>query len=187
MLSMIGRMIRVFRSLAKIRQRATNVLRPPLPDRISSSIPTPRPAVTAFPSSPFPPPTKAPSFSSSVDPSPDPLDNEPWMKLAGECADLFDEIDRHQESLDPAGREMAEHISLRLQEILQRCGVELIDRDGTFQRTLHQPVGPGIDPGAEEVRARVISPGFRVGRRILRRARVQLHQRPSPPLAGESL
>jgi molecular chaperone GrpE (heat shock protein) len=108
------------------------------------------------------------------------------MKLVGECADLFDELDSHLEGLDPAGREIAEHVCLRLQEILQRCGVELIDQEGTFERTLHQPVGPSLGLGTEAVRARVISPGFRVGRRILRRARVQLHQGVSPTTTGGS-
>lgn len=88
------------------------------------------------------------------------------MKLVGECADLFDELDSHLEGLDPAGREMAEHVCLRLQEILQRCGVELIDQEGAFERTLHQPFGPRASAGTNGVWVKIVSPGFRVGRRI---------------------
>jgi hypothetical protein len=67
----------------------------------------------------------------------DPLDNKPWIKLVEEGVDLFDELDSHQEGLDPAGREIAEHVCLRLREILERCDVEVIDEDRPFDRTLH--------------------------------------------------
>jgi molecular chaperone GrpE (heat shock protein) len=103
-------------------------------------------------------------------PPTNPLDNGPWLKLVENCVDLFDELDSHLDHFDPSGREVAEHTCLRLQEILQRCGVDLIDQPGDFDRSLHQPVEPGT--GLNSATVRPISPGFRVGRRVLRRARV---------------
>jgi hypothetical protein len=104
----------------------------------------------------------------------DPLDNKPWIKLAEECVELFDELDRQIKFFDPARREIADHVCCRLQEMLQRSGVELIAETALFERTLHQPEIPtaGMTNGADT--AIILSPGFRVGRRVLRRARVEL-------------
>ncbi len=109
----------------------------------------------------------------------DPLDNQPWLKLVEECVDLFDELDGQLECLDAGGPEIAEHVCLRLQEIMQRCGVELIDQPGAFERTLHQPIGTRT--GLSTAAVSIISPGFRVGRRILLRARVRFAQDHSDP------
>lgn len=124
--------------------------------------------------------------SSLPNPCRDPIDNKPWMKLVEECADLFDELDRHMDALDPERREMAEHVCRRLQEILERCGVELIDQEAMFERRLHQLVGLSVGMSPEAATARIISPGFRVGPRILRRARVQLLQEASSNVTGQS-
>ena len=118
------------------------------------------------------PPDASPPLPPAPQPPADPLDNGPWLKLVENCVDLFDELDSHLDHFDPSGRELAEHTCLRLQEILQRCGVELIDQPGDFERSLHQPVEPGT--GLNSATVRPISPGFRVGRRVLRRARVSL-------------
>jgi hypothetical protein len=52
--------------------------------------------------------------------------------------------------------------------------VETICSDATFDRLRHQPdhTRPGITQGAAI--AQTLSPGFAVGRRVLRRARVRL-------------
>ncbi len=121
------------------------------------------------------PPCAAPAPETPADP----LDNQPWLKLVGECVDLFDELDGQLEYLDAGGPEIAEHVRLRLQEIMQRCGVELIDQPGAFERTLHQPIGTSA--GLSTVAVSIISPGFRVGRRILRRVRVRFAQDHSDP------
>ena len=104
----------------------------------------------------------------------DPLDNKPWIKLAEECVELFDELDRQIKFFEPGRREIADHVCCRLQEMLERSGVELIAETAIFERTLHQPEIPtaGITNGADT--AFILSPGFRVGRRVLRRARVEL-------------
>lgn len=112
----------------------------------------------------------------------DSLNNRPWIKLAEDCVALYDELDHHLTALDAGGRDLAEHVCLRLQEILQRNDVTIIDEDGGFERTLHQPTGGSAGGGSEPRQVTILSPGFRVGRRILRRARVQLNppQTPTP-------
>jgi hypothetical protein len=103
----------------------------------------------------------------------DPLENKRWLGLVEECVTLFDELDRHGASFDPPRREVAEHVCYRLQEILERSGIALISGDSTFDRNRHRPEpAAGIAAGA--VIAETLSPGFSVGRRVLRRARVRL-------------
>jgi molecular chaperone GrpE (heat shock protein) len=115
----------------------------------------------------------------------DALENRAWLKLVNECTDLYDELDTHADGLDAAGREIAEHACLRLQEILQRNGVELIDQDGPFERKLHQlPAGAPTAGAGPPIQ--VVTPGFRVGRRILRRARVAVDRGPDIPARGDS-
>lgn len=114
-------------------------------------------------------------------PGDDPLNNTAWVKLAGACVELFAELDRYQADFDPPRREVAEHVCNRLREILARNGVDLIDADGAFDCNLHEPDPAGIRPKPGAATARVISPGFQIGRRVLRRARVEIVQEPSTP------
>lgn len=106
----------------------------------------------------------------------DPLNNTAWVKLAEECVELFAELDRYQADFDLPRREVAEHVCNRLMEILARNGVSLIDADGVFDRKLHKPDPAGIRPKPRAATAHVISPGFQIGRRVLRRARVKIVQ-----------
>jgi hypothetical protein len=110
----------------------------------------------------------------TVGESEDLLENKRWLGLVEECVTLFDELDRHGASFDPQRREVAAHVCYRLQEILERSGVTLISGDPTFDRNRHrpEPAAAGIAAGA--VIAETLSPGFSVGRRVLRRARVRL-------------
>ena len=127
------------------------------------------------PSPEQPPSEEAPPVISSDDP----LNNTAWAKLAEECVELFAELDRYQADFDPPRREVAEHVCGRLTEILARNGVDLIGEDGAFDRNLHEPDPPGITPKPATASVHVISPGFHIGRRILRRARVEIVQNPS--------
>ena len=104
----------------------------------------------------------------------DPLDNREWLGLVEECVALFEDLDRHRDSMQAGGREVADHACLRLVEILQRRGVEIVEGDETFVRGRHQPVGRGEPPVEGQGIAETLSPGFVVGRRVLRRARVTL-------------
>lgn len=104
----------------------------------------------------------------------DPLDNKPWISLVEDCVELVDELDRVIDSLDPPRQEMVEHAIDRLREILERSSVDVITEEASFDRNRHKPVNPapGLSSGAPI--AQTLSPGFAVGRRVLRRARVKL-------------
>jgi len=100
------------------------------------------------------------------------LDNKPWINLVDEYVSLFDEIYRLTPDLDAPSQEFAGHVNCRIQEILERSGVQIITGETTFDRTRHQAEVPVN--GAEATVTATISPGFAVGRRVLRRARVTL-------------
>ena len=96
------------------------------------------------------------------------------MKLVEECVEVVDELEEHMDSFDAPRREVARHVILRLEEILRRSGVEIISNDSIFNRARHKPDTnhAATDDGAA-VRE-TLSPGFAVGPRVLRRARVRL-------------
>ena len=106
--------------------------------------------------------------------SPDLLRNRPWLKLVEECVQLINELDDQQEKLDPPRRDLVDHMICSLQEILERVGVQTITDEPVFDRSRHQPARSGshAEPGLPIVET--LSPGFAVGTRILRRARVQI-------------
>ena len=99
---------------------------------------------------------------------------EPWVKLVGDCVDIVDELDTHMSGLDAPRREMAEHVLMRLEEVLARSGVEVISEEAVFDRSRHRPddADGSAVPGAPI--AETLSPGFAVGPRVLRRARVRV-------------
>lgn len=103
-----------------------------------------------------------------------PQEDRRWMKLVEECAELVDELDEHLSSFDVPRREVAGHVIQRLEEILGRSGVEVISNDAIFDRARHKPDAnhSAIDNGAAV--HETLSPGFAVGSRVLRRARVRL-------------
>ena len=96
------------------------------------------------------------------------------MKLVEECVEIVDELDSHMDGLDAPRRELARHVVLRMEEILGRSGVEVIMNDATFDRARHKPTtaSAATTPGAAI--SETLSPGFAVGRRVLRRARVRV-------------
>lgn len=107
-------------------------------------------------------------------PTPEPLEDERWIELIDDCVEVVEELDRHMERFDPARQELADHVVWRLAEVLERSGVELISNDETLDSKRHEAVKAGsrATPGAPIVET--LSPGFAVGRRVLRRARVRL-------------
>lgn len=96
------------------------------------------------------------------------------MKLVEECVAVVDELDEHMGSFDPPRREVAGHVVLRLEEILGRSGVEVISNDAIFDRARHKPDAEHAATGNGATVGETLSPGFAVGHRVLRRARVQL-------------
>ena len=96
------------------------------------------------------------------------------MNLVEECVEVVDDLDEHMDSFDAPRREVAGHVILRLEEILGRTGVEIISNEAIFDRARHQPDADhaATDNGASV--GETLSPGFTVGPRVLRRARVRL-------------
>jgi hypothetical protein len=126
-------------------------------------------------------PTPARSADLPADPvsADDPLTNHALMKLVEECVLLFDELDRVRPSLDAESQDFAEHLGCRLQEILERSGVSIISKDVVFDCKRHQTSPPAMDSSGAAI-AETQSPGFAVGRRVFRRARVKLAEIASP-------
>jgi hypothetical protein len=125
-------------------------------------------------------------FPSPVPPGESPaatdrLDNRDWVELVERCVGLFEELDGIQPGLDETCRPLAVHVSHRLVEILERSGVSVITGEQTLDRNRHRPE-PSPAPISERAAvARTLSPGFAVGRRIFRRARVSLAPTPLAP------
>ena len=71
-------------------------------------------------------------------PSTDPLDNGPWLKLVENCVDLFDELNSHLDHFDPSGREVAEHTCLRLQDVLESIA-DRLGISGADHAVVHAP------------------------------------------------
>ena len=132
-----------------------------------------RPSSQSDTSEPSSPPRPIPTHHD------DPLNDKRWLKLVEECVGLFDNLDRHFASFDPARQELVEHVLLQLQEILERSDVELIAGDATFERRRHQPEQPDARAAPGTPIIETLSPGFAVGNRVLRRARVRLAEIPS--------
>jgi hypothetical protein len=117
----------------------------------------------------------APSYAETpnLEPASPPEDGR-WLKLVEECVEVVDELDEHMSSFDPSRREVAGHVLLRLEEILGRSGVEIISNEATFDRARHRPdTDHAVTEDGGAVRE-TLSPGFAVGPRVLRRARVRL-------------
>jgi molecular chaperone GrpE (heat shock protein) len=122
-------------------------------------------------------------------PAPDPdtlLEDRQWLGLVQECVELYDELDESAPHLDRGGQQMAAMICARLRALLQDAGVTVIEGETRFDRHRHRPVPSrgGIITGSPIIET--LSPGFAVGRRVLRRAAVRLHTPPRPP-AGEGI
>lgn len=126
--------------------------------------PNQRVAPPSFP--PIPPPAQPQQVEN-------PLNNKRWLNLAQECADLFDELDDLFPSSDPR-QEVTSHVQDRLQEILKRSGTEVISRDRAYDDNRHRLEHPGPDVVPGTPIAKIVSPGFAVGRLVLRPARVRV-------------
>jgi len=108
----------------------------------------------------------------AADPGPLPEDpSQKISKVAECCVRLFDELDKNMEDFDQGKRELAEHVMARIEVILESAGVEAIEGEVAFDRMRHEP-DKSTANGAEI--AETISPGFSLGQRVLRRARVRI-------------
>ena len=106
--------------------------------------------------------------------SENPLENIAWVDLAEKCVELVEELDRQVANFDPPRRELADHVILRLEEVLERSGVEVISEDTTFDRRRHKPEKAESQIASGAPITETLSPGFAIGPRVLRRARVRV-------------
>ena len=102
------------------------------------------------------------------------LDNSQWLKLVEECIELEGDLVNLYEHLDVTSQHIVDHTTLRIQEMLERSHVEIIANEHAFNRARHQtkPMHPIPRPGTPITVT--LHPGFAVGRRVLRRAEVQV-------------
>lgn len=138
-----------------------------------SNYPSP-PGQTAPPSSPTRDDRFQKEASNQLSTNPeDPLNNKRWFGLVKGCVDLYDELDGLFPKTDPR-QETANHVKSRLQEILSRSGVETIARDSTYDIHRHQLEQPNTRTAPGTAIKEIVSPGFAVGRLVLRPARVRV-------------
>ncbi len=99
-----------------------------------------------------------------------------WLKVVGESVGMFGELADRRGEFSSRERDLAEHVMHRIEESLERSGVEVIRHDGgAFDRLRHQPErGVNADPGFAI--SQTVTPGFAVGPRVFRRAEVKLAQ-----------
>lgn len=102
------------------------------------------------------------------------LEDKRWVDLAEECVDVVDELDRTMDRFDPKSQELADHVIWRMAEVLERSGVELISDDTAFDTKRHKPEEATSRTASGTAISETLSPGFAVGRRVLRRARVRV-------------
>jgi hypothetical protein len=100
--------------------------------------------------------------------------DKPWLDLVEEIVLLFDELEQSADKMEPQGRAIALHVCDRLREILERSGVEVIANDSTFDLMRHRPEPAVASVPAGSPIQETLSPGFAVGRRVLRRAIVRI-------------
>lgn len=106
--------------------------------------------------------------------TPLPEEDGRWTKLVEECVEVVDELDDHMSDFDAPRRDVARHVILRLEEILERSGVEVIENDISFDRARHKPAPASAATAPGAFISETLSPGFAVGPRVLRRARVRV-------------
>lgn len=102
-----------------------------------------------------------------------PLQNKEWTSLVEECTEMMDDFERMQTDLDDAGREVAEMAVSRLQELLERRGVDLIADERAFDLKRHKPVPMREVPEGTTIEE-TLAPGLCVGNRVFRRAQVRV-------------
>jgi molecular chaperone GrpE (heat shock protein) len=102
-------------------------------------------------------------------------ENKPFAKLAEECTDLMNEFDGYVERLETVeGKMMAEMVVKRMQELLERAGLERIDDESEFSVLRHTPVPMQIvQEGTPIVETRF--PGLALGNRVYRKATVKIY------------
>ncbi len=105
------------------------------------------------------------------------LDNKSFVKLAEECVDAMDEFDGYIERLESdEGKMIAEMIVKRLQELLERSGLQRIDDvNEPFSVLRHIPVP--MEPVSEGASLdEIIQAGLALENRTLLKAKVKVQK-----------
>jgi len=102
----------------------------------------------------------------------DPLMNKAWLGLAEECVSLYDEMFCLSSEVSPESKEMLLHLMIRIQQTLERSDVEVTEDVRSFDRLRHKDVGKSMPADGTPVVA-TLSPGYSVGRKVLRKAIVK--------------
>jgi len=102
-----------------------------------------------------------------------PLENKPFVKLVEECIDLMNEFESYTERLESEeGKMMAQMIVRRLQESLERSGLERIDDEKEpFTILKHKPE-PMMPVAEGKTLKGIIAPGLAIENRVFRKAKV---------------
>jgi hypothetical protein len=89
--------------------------------------------------------------------------------------DVLNDLDNNRASLGPEAQELADHVMYRLEDALERSGVEVILDDVAFERGRHKrEKADSVGPGATI--AETLRPGFAVGPQVFGRARIRLNR-----------
>ena len=160
--------LQAFQQVQVARQQQPSFIAPPsMPVPVASALASMRPMPVQKPSLPL-------QQTATQTQQQGTLENRPWLSLVEDSVGIYDELDRNMESFDEQSKQLAEHLLLRLEEILERSGVSLIQGETTFDRHRHQPlpVTTSVAPGAPIIAT--LRPGFIADGRILRRAHVRV-------------
>lgn len=107
-----------------------------------------------------------------VDPPPSPpspID----QKLAADCADLLNEYNAMLPRMNDAVRPFAENVVDRLQEMLERNGLDAIDGETNFDIVRHKAEPAKNVPQGTPI-LETLTPGLALGAKVLRRAKVRV-------------
>ena len=102
----------------------------------------------------------------------DPFSNKAWFALAEDCVAIFDELDRLALRFDPERSALCSHICKRLLGAVERSGVEVIGEAAAYDSRIQ--LESNERPRESQLHfVKIVSPGFRIGRKVLRRARAE--------------
>lgn len=120
-------------------------------------------------------PEEEPKIIVNQEPDKEPslLENRAFVKLAEECTDLMNEFDGYAERLETVeGKMMAEMVVKRMQELLERAGLERIDDVNTGFLILQHKPEPMMPVSEGLAIKEIIQSGLKLENRVFRKAKV---------------
>lgn len=109
----------------------------------------------------------------SVTAKPQASSDAAFFDVIKDCADLLIQLEDMEGRLDEKAKPLAEHVKINLQEIIERAGANRIDGEVRFDVARHQPVPAKVVAKGSTIKA-TLGPGYEVGGKIVKRARVVL-------------